>query len=99
MHVEENTTALIFTGYPYASDPEQITIVVLYKDTAKMVFNKHYIINKVEKVANSLILTLHDQVIEYDDDGNINTTGIFKLWNENGELKFGGSYGTASSNY
>lgn len=99
MHVDENTTALIFTGYPYASDPEQITIVVLHKGTAKMVFNKHYIINKVEKVANSLILTLHDQVIEYDDDGNINTTNIFKLWNEDGELKFGGSYGMASSNY
>ena len=99
MKVDENTTALIFTGYPYASDPEQITIVVLYKDTAKMVFNKHCIINRVEKTANSLILTLHDRVIEYDDDGNINTTNIFKLWNEDGELKFGGSYGTANSNY
>ena len=99
IQLDGSTTALIFIGYPYNSQPTQLTVVVLHKDKGKMVFNKNFCVNKAEKVNTVISLTLHDQVIEYDDDGNINTTRIFKLWNEDGELKFGGSYGTASSNY
>ena len=98
IQLDASTTALIFIGYPYNSQPTQLTVVVLHKNKGKMVFNKNFRINKAEKVNTVISLTLHDQVIEYDDDGNINTTHIFKLWNEDGELKFGGSYGTASSN-
>ena len=39
---DEQTYILLFVGYHYASDPEQLTIVVLRNDKATLVFNKHW---------------------------------------------------------
>lgn len=98
--LRDSVTALIFIGYPYNSEPEQLTIIILNKNKAKMVFNKHFIVSKVEKTATSFCLTLQDSVIEYlDNDQNANTAKIYKIWKEDGILKFGGPYETVTKNY
>ncbi len=98
--LRDSVTALIFIGYPYNSEPEQLTIIILNKNKAKMVFNKHFIVSKVEKTATSFCLTLQDSVIEYlDNDQNANTAKVYKIWKEDGILKFGGPYETVTKNY
>lgn len=99
VQLNESTTALIFIGYPYNSAPSQLTVVLLYKDKGEMVFNKNLRVSKAEKSSTMISLTLHDQIVEFNDYGPVSTTNIFKLWSEDGVLKFGGSYGTANSNY
>lgn len=42
IRLDEQTYILLFVGYHYASDPEQLTIVVLRNDKATLVFNKHW---------------------------------------------------------
>ena len=42
--LDKETTALLFKGFPYPNDPELLTIIVIHKDKAKLVFNKHFII-------------------------------------------------------
>lgn len=95
----DETTALVFTGYPYDCEPTLVTIVVLHKNTAKLVFNRNILINKVIQDDKSFCLILHDTLIEYIGKNNANTTDIWKIWNENGILRFGGSYGTANKNF
>lgn len=98
--LRDSVTALVFVGYPYNSEPEQLTIIILNKGKAKMVFNKHFIVSKVEKTATTFCLTLQDSVIEYLGNGqNANTAKVYKIWKENGILKFGGSYETVNKNY
>lgn len=99
MHLNENTTVLVFTGYPYNSEPELITIIALYKNTAKLVFNQNMLINNIIQENGLFCLTLHDSVIEYIGHKNANTTNIYKIWEEKGTLKFGGPYGIAQNNF
>lgn len=99
IHLNENTTALVFTGYPYNNEPELITIIVLHKNTAKLVFNQNMLINKMSQENELFCLTLHDSVIEYLGHKNANTTNILQIWKENGTLKFGGPYGIARNNF
>lgn len=99
LHLTDETTALIFCGYPYNSEPELMTIIILHKNTAKLIFNKKFIINKLEHSEETFSLTLHDSVIEYIGDQNANTTKIYKIWQENNILKIGGPYGTAKNNF
>ena len=91
------STALIFVGYPYNSQPELLTIVVLNKDKAMLVFNKEIMVNKIEydKVSSSFVMNLQDYPIEYlDETTPANAAKLFKIFLESGVLKFGGPYGT-----
>ncbi len=91
------STALIFVGYPYNSQPELLTIVVLNKDKAMLVFNKEIMVNKIEydKASSSFVMNLQDYPIEYlDETTPANTAKLFKIFLESGVLKFGGPYGT-----
>lgn len=91
------STALIFIGYPYNSQPELLTIVVLNKDKATLVFNKEIMVNKIEydKTNSSFVMNLQDYPIEYLDEATpANTAKLFKIFLESGVLKFGGPYGT-----
>lgn len=91
--LDEVSTALLFKGFPYPNDPEQLTIIVMHKDKAKVVFNKHFILKEIEKSNTSYRLILQDQVIEYISINQpANCAYIYHIWKENNILKFGGPY-------
>lgn len=96
--LSDTVTAIIFCGYPYNSEPELLTIVILNKETAKLVFNKNFIISEIKKTNNEFCLKLQDTVIEYTNDRPVKKTGVYRLWKENGILKFGGPYETVDRN-
>lgn len=95
----DTSTALVFVGYPYNSQPELLTIVVLNKDSATLVFNKEIMINDIQYdgVSSSFVMNLQDYPIEYINESTpANTAKLFKIFQENGVLKFGGPYGTVT---
>lgn len=91
--LDEETTALLFKGFPYPNDPELLTIIVIHKNKAKLVFNKHFILKEREKNDTGYRLVLQDQVIEYISiDQPANHAYIYHIWKEGNALKFGGPY-------
>lgn len=96
--LSNSVTAIVFCGYPYNSEPELLTIVILNKGTAKLVFNKNFIISELKKTNNEFYLKLQDRVIEYVNDKPVTNAEVYKIWKENGILKFGGPYETMDRN-
>lgn len=96
--LSDSVTVLVFRGFLYNSEPELLTIVVLNKGTAKLVFNKHFIFGELEKTNGKFSMMLQDNIIEYVGDKATNTTNVYRIWKENGVLRFGGPYGTMDRN-
>lgn len=96
--LSDSVTVLIFRGFLYNSEPELLTIVVLYKDTAKLVFNKNFIISEIKKADNEFSLTLQDRIIEYTENKPVEEAIVYKIWKENGLMKFEGPCGTTDRN-
>jgi len=92
--LSDSVTALVFCGYPYNSEPELLTIVILNKETATLVFNKQFIFGKLEKSDGKFCMILQDRVMEYVNDEAVNSTDVYRIWKENGVLRFGGPYET-----
>ncbi len=93
----DSSTALIFVGYPYNSQPELLTIVILDKDKATLVFNREIIVREMEydKTSSTFVMNLQDYPIEYlNETTPANTANLFKIFLEKGVLRFGGSYGS-----
>lgn len=84
-------TALVFVGYSYNSQPELLTIVLLNKDKATLVFNKGMLIKNIIHDGISFVINLQDLPVEYISE-NIpaNTPQLYQIFWENGELKLKG---------
>ncbi len=93
----DSSTALVFVGYPYNSQPELLTIVILNKGEATLVFNKEIMIRsiKYDKANLSFVMNLQDYPVEYlDVDTPCYTPKFFKILLGKGILKFEGPYNT-----
>ena len=91
--LSQTTSALLFFGWSYGGDPALLTIVVVNKGKAKLVFNRYCDILSYEDKngAFSLIYTPDTQEIPYEGaplepaDDELNK---FKIWKTGGVLKF-----------
>lgn len=79
--ITPSCTVLFFVGFIRASQPAPVTIIVLNKDGAHLVFNKSYILDKFEKTSNSFSLDLWN-------DSDPDLTKHFRLWLDNNTIKF-----------
>lgn len=82
--VDTHTKALITIGYPYESTPEWLTIVLLQENSAKLVFNKHYIIEKFVKTDSSFTLYIADSCESEQEGAKVNH---FMIYPKNGILQ------------
>jgi len=96
--LSDSVTVLVFRGFLYNSEPELLTIVVLNKGTAKLVFNKNFIISEIKKTDDEFYFMLQDRVIEYAGDKPVKNAEVYKLWKENEILRFGGPYESVEEN-
>lgn len=96
----DTTTALLFVGYPYQSQPELLTIALLNKDKAELIFNKPFIINDIEQHQGenpAFVINLQDYPIEYLNESTpANTAKLYKIFQCDNILKFGGPYETVT---
>ena len=90
VHLDDKTSLLYFVGYAYNSCPGFLTLVLLRKEQAKVVFNKEFVVDLIEKTANSFSIYLKDGFNEYIDGSTkpINNPSKFKIINDSGVLKF-----------
>lgn len=82
--VDAYTKALITIGYPYESTPEWLTIILLQENSAKLVFNKHYIVEKFTKTDTSFKLYIADSCDDETEGAKVNH---FIIYPQDGILK------------
>ena len=81
-------TAVVFVGYPYNSEPELMTIVILYKGQAKLVLNKNYALSQIVKTDSEFALMIKKTVQEWMTPTiPYNYPPTFKIWKEGSVLK------------
>lgn len=91
--LSQTASAVLFFGWLYDSTPPLLTIVVVNKETAKLVFNRHCDILSYEDAKDdfSIVYTDQYQEIPYEGaplepaDDELNK---FKIWKRGGVLKF-----------
>ena len=91
--LSETASAVLFFGWPYDSTPPLLTIVVVNKGKAKLVFNQNCLIEKYTQTANEFSLIYTDQIQETpyvgaqpepaDDE-----LAKFKIWKSGNVLKY-----------
>ena len=90
--LSQTASALLFFGWPYGGDPSLLTIVVVNKGTAKLVFNRYCDILNYEDEKDAFSITYSDQYQEYIDENTPipadNELNKFKIWKSDGVLKF-----------
>ena len=90
--LSQTASALLFFGWPYGGDPPLLTIVVVNKGTAKLVFNRYCCILNYEDKKDAFSITYSDQYQEYIDENTPipadNELNKFKIWKSDGVLKF-----------
>lgn len=92
-HLDIHVTALVFLGWPYDSTPPLITIILLNKDKAEIVFNQR---GYVEECTNAMPYGLNivyvDQTQEYDGTGKLTPPDSelkkYRIWQEGQYLKY-----------
>jgi hypothetical protein len=82
--LSNEATALIFVGWPYASDPEQLFIVVLTPDDVKVVYNKPMIINSITQSGYNFSMITQSNVLEE----GIGTPITHTIYQQDGVLYF-----------
>mgnify|MGYP000274862013 CR=1 FL=1 len=92
-HLDRHVTALVFLGWNYDSTPSWITIVILNKDKATIVFNKRGEVTECRTdLPYGLNLTYVDEIQELDNDGNRwppdSELKKFRIWQEGQYLRF-----------
>jgi len=93
--LSNSSTALIFIGYGYESEPPHLTIVVLSGNQAKLVFNEDYFIQQIIKTDTTFSMTLRNQAGEWTSDAaakaatDIYAGKTYKIWLANGVLNLG----------
>ena len=90
--LSQTTSALLFFGWPYGGDPSLLTIVVVNKGKAKLIFNRYCDILNYEDKKDTFSITYSDQYQEYIDENTPipadNELNKFKIWKSDGVLKF-----------
>ena len=90
--LSQTASALLFFGWPYGGDAPLLTIVVVNKGKAKMVFNRHCCILNYEDKKDTFSIIYSDQYQEYIDENTPipadNELNKFKIWKSGGVLKF-----------
>ena len=90
--LSETASAILFFGWVYDITPPLLTIVVVNKGKAKLVFNQNCDIRKFTNTANEFSLIYADQIQEYitpdqpipaDDE-----LAKFKIWKSGNVLKY-----------
>lgn len=107
--LRKDATALIFIGYPSENTPTLITIIVLYKDSAALVFNKYCTIDEFVQTSDSFLMKLAAQSIECHPSGKQvlkrRNTGVLRLdysilsMKENDGATFGFPFTSAITGY
>lgn len=75
--VDAYTKALITIGYPYESTPGWLTIILLRENSAKLVFNKHYVVEKFTKTDTSFKLYIADSCDDEAEGAKVNHCIIY----------------------
>lgn len=89
IYLSETTTAIIMTGFAYPTEPSLLTIIIIEKGTAKLVFNKEMYINNITKTDNSFSMLVQANIQQWDENNKpLDAPIINKIWSENGILKF-----------
>ena len=91
--LSETASAVLFFGWPYDSTPPLLTIVVVNKGKAKLVFNQNCDIRKFTNTANEFSLIYADQFQEIvSEDGKLEPAeeklAKFKIWKSGNVLKY-----------
>lgn len=87
--INSQTTALVFIGCTYASQPPMLTIAILNSDTATIVFNKKMVVETIEQGLNGFSMLLSDVYEEFDSSGVLcNTVKKAEIKLENGILQY-----------
>lgn len=68
--LENNTTALIFEGYPWSSQPPLLTIIVIKENKAKVVFNQSWVIESFVPHLKGFELVIEKEFLEYDNSNS-----------------------------
>ncbi len=90
--LSQTASALLFFGWPYGGDPSLLTIVVVNKGTAKLVFSRYCDILNYEDKNGVFSIIYSDRYQEYIDENTPipadNELNKFKIWKSDGVLKF-----------
>lgn len=94
-HLDVHVTALIFFGWCYDSTPPWITIVILNKDKATVVFNQRGVVTECRTdLPYGLNIQYVDKIQEYDNAEDTtpspadNELKKFRIWQEGAYLRF-----------
>ena len=83
----DDTYILIFTEWIYASQPPMVSIVLIYKDNAKLIFNKERFINSIK--LTPFEMEIQTNTVEYINDNTpANTADFHKIWWEENLLRY-----------
>ena len=88
------TCVLIFNECIFASQPSMVSVVVIHKNEAKLVFNKPMFINSITKGADNYFLniTLQSNTVEYggtpESPVALGTPLLHTIWWDGGVLRY-----------
>ena len=91
--LSQTASAILFLGWRYDSTPPLLTIVVVNKGKAKLVFNRHCCFLNYENKNGTFSITYSDQIQEIPYEGAPlepadNELNKFRIWKSDGILKF-----------
>ena len=91
--LSETASAILFFGWVYDNTPPLLTIVVVNKGKAKLVFNRECLIQEYTQTANGFSLVYTDQVQEIPSEGAQpepadDELAKFKIWKSGNVLKY-----------
>lgn len=90
----ENMHLLIFNEWIYASQPSIVSLILIYNDKAKLIYNKPMFINSIYKTNGvGLAITLQSNTVEYggtiDNPVMMNTPNLHYItWNWSSSYNF-----------
>jgi hypothetical protein len=93
VNLSDNAQALLFTGYTYGRAPH-LSIVVVKENQAKLVFNKDYFIQTIEKTNATFSMLLRMSCGSWLAEAKTETAidpyvgETYRIWLENGVLRF-----------
>ncbi len=83
----DDTYALVFTEWIYASQPPMVSVVLIYKNNAKLIFNKKMFINSI--ILTPFEMELQSNTVEYiNNSTSVNTADIHRIWWKDNVLKY-----------
>lgn len=84
--LDAHNYALIFTEYIYANDPSMVSIILINKGHAMLVYNKRMVINSITKQTGSFNMELQSNIIEENDQTV--TPDVHNLWWDGSIIRF-----------